>query len=232
MPKLVICLPFYGRKEGLSSCGWRMVRHALSAPKEPQESVDLGTGFGVDVSRTSVSMQTWYLTNHHPWELEMELVLKELTADDFPVVSGWIDPGVFKVFSSPVDDHQLMRLLSVHEDGIQTDIGMKAVDNATGDTVGIIHAVIDGAGSYIHLQQIVVDPAMRNQGIGTAMIRLFLNICFQDHAVGRVQLLTDAENHAAISCYNRASFQREESQYQGEYLFSILRERWEGLSEV
>ena len=73
----------------------------------------------------------------------MELALEELATDDFPVVVDWIDPGVFKIFSSPVDDTQLMRLLSASQDDIQTDIGMKAVDRATGNTVGLIHAVID-----------------------------------------------------------------------------------------
>jgi len=162
----------------------------------------------------------------------MKLVLEELKTDDFPVIRDWIDPGVFKIFSSPVDDTQLMRLLSAYQDDMQTDIGIKAVDRITGSIAGLVHALINRTGRYIHLQQIVVNTAMRNQGLGAAMTRLFLNVCFQNHAANRVQLLTDIENHAAMSCYHRAGFQRERNSYQGEYLFSIHREKWEELTEA
>ena len=157
----------------------------------------------------------------------MELELEELTDDDFPTVRDWLDPGVFKIFSSPVDDTQLMRLLSAYRDGLQTDIGMKAVDSDTGDIVGLIHAVINTPGDYIHLQQIVVNPAMRNQGYGTYMIRLFLDTCFCNRETNRIQLFTGEENYAAIACYLKVGFRREKDRYQRELVFSIRESDWE-----
>jgi len=157
----------------------------------------------------------------------MELRLEELTDDDFPIVREWIDPVVFRIFSSPVDDSQLKRLLSAYQDDMQTDIGMKAVDSATGNTVGIVHAVVDRAGRYIHLQQIVVDPVMRHQGLGTHMVSRFVDVCFRDHGANRVQLFTDVDNHPAISCYEKAGFRREDPRYLGEYVFHIVRDDWD-----
>jgi RimJ/RimL family protein N-acetyltransferase len=171
----------------------------------------------------------------------MNILLKELKTTDFPIVKNWIDPKIFRIFRSPIDDAQLTRLLTKQQDGIQTDLGKKAIDRSTGDLVGFIHAVINAKNEYAHIQQIVVDPEMRHQGYGTDILRCFLDICFRDYNLHRVQLCTDENNHAAISCYKKVGFQvdglirditKEEGGYLGEYIFSILDHEWIKLTKT
>jgi RimJ/RimL family protein N-acetyltransferase len=171
----------------------------------------------------------------------MNILLKELKTTDFPIVKEWIDPKIFRIFTSPIDDAQLTRLLTKHQDGIQTDVGKKAIDGNTGNLVGFIHAVINAKNEYAHVQQIVVHPEMRNQGYGTSILRCFLDICFRDYNLHRVQLCTDENNHAAISCYKKVGFKvdglvrditKEEGGYLGEYIFSILDYEWIKLTKT
>jgi RimJ/RimL family protein N-acetyltransferase len=165
----------------------------------------------------------------------MDILLEELETTDFPIVKKWIDPRIFRIFTSPIDDAQMMRLLTRYRDGIKTDVGKKAIDRSTGNLVGFVHAVINAENQYAHIQQIVVHPEMRGQGYGALILRSFLDICFRDYNLHRVQLCTDENNHAAISCYKKVGFQvdglvrditKVEGGYLGEYIFSILDHEW------
>jgi RimJ/RimL family protein N-acetyltransferase len=171
----------------------------------------------------------------------MNILLKELKTTDFPIVKKWIDPKIFRIFTAPIDDAQLTRLLTKYQDGIQTDIGKKAIDQSTGNLIGFIHAVINVENEYAHIQQIVVHPGIRHQGYGTGILRSFLDICFRDYNLHRVQLFTDENNHAAISCYKKVGFQvdglvrditKEEGGYLSEYIFSILDYEWIKLTKT
>ena len=171
----------------------------------------------------------------------MNILLKELETTDFPVVKNWIDPKIFRIFRSPIDDAQLTRLLTKYQDGIQTDVGKKAIDRGTGNLVGFIHAVLNLENEYAHIQQIVVHPKMRHQGYGASILRSFLDICFQDYDLHRVQLCTDESNEAAILCYKKVGFQvdgllrdmtKEKGGFLGEYIFSILDYEWIKLTKA
>jgi RimJ/RimL family protein N-acetyltransferase len=165
----------------------------------------------------------------------MNVRLEQLERQDFPRIRHWIDPAVFRVFEAPVDDQQLERLLSKEQDGVPTGIGMRALDSGTGELVGVIHAVVIRRNDFAHVQQIVVDPDRRGKGYGPAIFEAFLDLCFNQHQLHRVQLFTDEDNHAAIACYKKVGFQvdgfmrdiiKTDAGYMGECVFSILYDDW------
>ena len=62
-----------------------------------------------------------------------------------------------------------------------------------------------------------------------------MDICFAEHRLHRAQLVTDEDNPAAISCYEKVGFHldgclreliKTESGYKDEYIYSVLREEW------
>jgi len=167
----------------------------------------------------------------------MNIRLEPLTRGDFPKIRDWIDPEVFRIFKAPVDDRQLERLLSKEENGRPAEIGLRAVDAETDDLVGMIHAVIVQHQDLAHIQQMVVDPDRRSRGYGAAILEAFLELGFTQHRLNRVQLFTDDDNRAGITCYRKVGFQldgrmreiiKTQDGYKDECVFSILRREWLG----
>ena len=56
------------------------------------------------------------------------------------------------------------------------------------------------------IDQFIADPALLDQGIGTAMIRAFDAQLFADPSVIRIQTDPDSKNARAIRCYEKAGF--------------------------
>ena len=56
------------------------------------------------------------------------------------------------------------------------------------------------------IDQFLTAPGQLNQGLGTAMIRAFLAMLFEDQNVTTVQTDPDPKNHRAIRCYTKAGF--------------------------
>ena len=165
-----------------------------------------------------------------------EIRLEELTRADFARIRPWIDPGTFRVFHAPVDDDQLASLLTAHEDGRPRSLGYRIVRTSDAEIIGLIHATIDRKNMLAHIGQIVIgDPALRGLGIGTASMRSFLRVCFNELDLHRVQLFVDADNAEAIACYRKVGFQveglmREATRVDSEYIswhsMSILEDEW------
>jgi len=164
--------------------------------------------------------------------------LETLERSDFPVVRPWIDPRVFRIFREPVDDAQLERLLTRHEDGRPVSLGYRIVRVPDSRLVGVAHVVIDWRNHLAHVQQIVVgDPALRNLGIGTAGLLLILGVCFDEIGLHRVQIFVDDDNPGAIACYRKAGFSDEglmrdatktDDGYVSWHSMSILEDEWRG----
>jgi RimJ/RimL family protein N-acetyltransferase len=170
----------------------------------------------------------------------MEIVLEDLKREDLAVIRDWIDPRIFRIFEAPVDEAQLEVLLSRKEGDLREDVGLRAVDGGTGGLLGFLHAVIDRRNDLAHVQQIVVRPDRRGNGIGTSMLRSFLEICFEEHALHRVQIFADEDNEPALACYGRAGFHREgliresvrtDEGYVSWYSLSVLEPEWRGREE-
>ena len=56
------------------------------------------------------------------------------------------------------------------------------------------------------IDQSIADPAQLNRGLGTAMVRAFVQKLFQDPQVTRIQTDPDPRNARAIRCYEKAGF--------------------------
>ena len=163
------------------------------------------------------------------------MMITDLERRDFPVIRGWIDPNLFRIFRAPIGDDQLERLLTKRRDGRLTDLGLKAVDD-TGSVNGFIHVVLDWANDLGHIQQIVVgEPGRRRQGIGSAMMQHTLRVCFDEQGLHRMQLFVDEENEPALAFYRKQGFQTDgfmrESRNVGDrffgwYCLSMLQSEW------
>ncbi len=57
------------------------------------------------------------------------------------------------------------------------------------------------------IDQSIADADQLNRGLGTAMVRAFVNKLFQDPQVTRIQTDPDPRNARAIRCYEKAGFQ-------------------------
>jgi RimJ/RimL family protein N-acetyltransferase len=165
----------------------------------------------------------------------MNIRLEQLEKSDFPVIRDWIDPEIFHIFTAPIDDSQLERLLTKEHDGIQTEIGLRAVENETDKIIGLVHSIVDRENDLLHLQQIVVDPEQRNRGHGATILELFLELCFTTYNSHRVQLFTEEDNEPAIACYKKVGFHidgmirdrvKTKNGFLGTYIFSMLNNEW------
>jgi RimJ/RimL family protein N-acetyltransferase len=56
------------------------------------------------------------------------------------------------------------------------------------------------------IDQFIADPSRVNAGLGTAMIRAFVSVLFQDPEVTKVQTDPSPDNARAIRCYTKAGF--------------------------
>jgi RimJ/RimL family protein N-acetyltransferase len=164
-----------------------------------------------------------------------EIRLEDLTRDDFPRIRPWIDPKIFRIFRAPVDDDQLLRLLTAHKEGRPTSLGYRIVRESDGAIVGVVHATIDWKNMLAHIGQIVVDPPARGKGIGSAAMRLILGVCFNELGLHRAQLFVDADNDKAIECYRKVGLRveglmREATRVGSDYVswhsMSILEDEW------
>ncbi len=98
-----------------------------------------------------------------------------------------------------------------------------------------MHVVFDWTGDIGHIQQILVDPGLRRQGIGQALMRHTLRVCFEEHGVHRMQLFVEEPNTPAVAFYRKQGFHadglmREAWKVKGRYIswycMSMLRSEW------
>ncbi len=168
----------------------------------------------------------------------MKIALRPLKRSDFPVIRDWIDPKVFRIFKEPIDDTQLKILLTKHDNGKPTDLGISAVDIESGSIVGFLHVVIDWKNELAHIQQILVGiPEMRRQGFGAQMLNATLTKCFDELKLHRVQTFVDEENMPSISFFQNMGFKidglmrdaaKVEDRFLSWYCLSLLSSEWKG----
>jgi RimJ/RimL family protein N-acetyltransferase len=165
----------------------------------------------------------------------MNLQFEPLERSDFPKIRNWIDPVIFRLFKAPVDDKQLEMLLSKERDGVPAELGRRITDLDNGKLVGVIHAVLDPEDDLMHIRQIVVNPAHRGQGYGQAILKCFIDDCFANYDLHRIQLFTEENNESAIACYRKVGFKvdgilrdcvKNRNGYLNTHIFSILRDEW------
>jgi RimJ/RimL family protein N-acetyltransferase len=167
--------------------------------------------------------------------------LEELGREDFTRIRSWIDPRIFRIFRTPVDDEQLSLLLTKFVDGKPTSLGYRIVRESDAEVIGLIHATIDWRNNLAHIGQIIVgDPRLRGSGVGTESLTRFLRICFNDLHLHRAQLFVDEDNAGAIACYRNAGFRAEglmreatkvDNGFVSWYSMSILEHEWRAIDK-
>jgi RimJ/RimL family protein N-acetyltransferase len=69
--------------------------------------------------------------------------------------------------------------------------------------------VLNAAQRHYWLGHLIVDPAWRGRGVGSALTQLLLRRAFTRHAARQVGLVVFPENRRAIACYRAARMQED-----------------------
>lgn len=98
------------------------------------------------------------------------------------------------------------QLLERAADGTQTVLALVA----DGELVGYAAGRLDEAGDG-YVDFVGVEPAVRREGYGRALVLALCRTLGDDHPIGRVTLTVSSENGAALALYDDLGFRRESS---------------------
>jgi len=140
------------------------------------------------------------------------VMLREYRREDLEQMRKWVnDPGVTHFLSHvflpaqtlPMTESFLERVLS----GQSTNCHFIIADRQTEAYVGQIDLLnLNTVDRCAELGIVIGDPKRHNQGVGREAISLMLHFAFRRANLQRVELLVDADNAAAIRCYEKAGF--------------------------
>lgn len=143
------------------------------------------------------------------------LHLEPFTEADADRLAGWLPTPealarwTAHSFAFPLTAGQVVRHLRESEAGGERRI-FRAVRDVDGEVVGHVEIrALDRASASYRVGRVLVGPAFRGEGVGTAMMRAALAVAFGEMGAHRVELGVFTFNHAAIACYERAGFRRE-----------------------
>jgi RimJ/RimL family protein N-acetyltransferase len=113
--------------------------------------------------------------------------LAELSEDYEPLIAGATNDRAYTVLVDDVPIGFIQSYVAVesHRDGWwldERDPGVRGID------------------------QFIAEPMLIGRGVGTAMVRAFVEYLFADPAVTRVQTDPSPRNARAIRCYEKAGF--------------------------
>ncbi|MFJ8526480.1 GNAT family N-acetyltransferase [Bacillus sp. NPDC094106] len=137
---------------------------------------------------------------------------------DFNQLIDWIDSEEFllqwggPVFTYPLQEKQLEKYIenANHENA---DVFVyKVIKQDTGTVIGHISlGKIDRINKSARIGKVLVgDKDMRGKSIGEKMINAVLNVTFEELELNRVSLGVFDFNIAAIACYEKVGFVKEE----------------------
>lgn len=169
--------------------------------------------------------------------------LEPFTPADFPRLIQWSGSPDFLLqwagsrFQYPLDEPQLVQHLKGNEGPEPERLNFKAVDGERGEMVGHIELNrIDPVNRSATVSRVLLDPALRGGGWGTAMVREATRYGFEELGLRRLQLHVFDFNHSAIRCYERVGFQlegtlREECKaagdtYWNKCIMGLLKREW------
>ncbi len=136
--------------------------------------------------------------------------LRRLQREDCDVLLGWI-PSADALFqwSGPWDfTWPLTReqLLGDLESASGSRRVLAAVDEATREMVGHVMLTVWPPHGFGLIGRVLVDPARRGAGLGTALMREVVRTGFDELGLHRLQLAVYDFNTAAIACYEQVGF--------------------------
>jgi RimJ/RimL family protein N-acetyltransferase/N-acetylglutamate synthase-like GNAT family acetyltransferase len=145
------------------------------------------------------------------------LSFRPLAEDDLPMLHEWVRrPHVAEWWSEPGT------LEEIEADYLPTLDGSSStrafIASLDGEPIGFIQVyVVQGSGDgwwedetdagARGIDQFLADPGRLNQGLGTAMIKAFVERLFEDPGVSKVQTDPSPDNARAIGCYRKVGFE-------------------------
>lgn len=134
------------------------------------------------------------------------LTFRPLTPDDLRLLHSWVQrPHVAQWWAEPRTLEDIERdYLPVATGASSTHAYIVLLDGAP---VGFIQSyVVETDPAARGIDQFLADGERLGRGLGTAMVRAFVDRLFADPAVMKVQTDPSPSNERAIRCYRRAGF--------------------------
>ena len=134
----------------------------------------------------------------------MRIFFRRLTNDDLPLMHEWLTrPHVREWWHDPSTFGAVVAEYGPVISG--ADSTRAYIASLDGEDVGFIQVyVVDAATRGI--DQFLANADQMNRGIGTAMVRAFIEHVFEDRAVAQIQTDPAPDNARAIRCYEKAGF--------------------------
>lgn len=150
-----------------------------------------------------------------------KVLLAPLSAEDMPILSGWINDRDQVLFNAPYkpvhEDQHKAWFDSVQQRndlvifGIRRLDGNKLIGSCQLNSINQIHR-------SAQLQIRIGEPSERGHGYGTQAVRLLLDFAFKDLNLHRVYLHVFRTNVAAIRTYVKSGFVQEGLLRQAAYI--------------
>jgi RimJ/RimL family protein N-acetyltransferase len=141
------------------------------------------------------------------------VALRPFEENDFPFILQsiasadellqWAGPG----FSWPLDEAQLH---DYRDKAVRDPEKFRPLSAVEGDTVvGHVELVLDRKHNLGYIGRVLVAPAGRRRGLGTALMQEVVRLAFDDLRLHRISLNVFDFNNPAIRCYERVGFIKE-----------------------
>ncbi|MCL2811526.1 MAG: GNAT family N-acetyltransferase [Clostridia bacterium] len=169
------------------------------------------------------------------------IMLREYRREDLEEMRKWVNDGSVTHYLShvflpaqtlPMTESFLERVLS----GQNLDYNFVIADRQTGAYIGQVDLFgLNTIDRCAELGIVIGNPQWHGQGIGAEAITLMLDFAFRHANLQRIELWVDADNAAAIRCYEKAGFVHEGCRRKchfahGKYvdlnLMGALRDEW------
>jgi RimJ/RimL family protein N-acetyltransferase len=134
----------------------------------------------------------------------VNITFRPLTPDDLPMLHEWVTrPHVAEWWPDPSTYDEVVAEYGPVISGDDPTRAYIALHD--GDPIGFIQAYIARPGVR-GIDQFLANAHQLNRGLGTAMVRAFIEHVFMDPAVTKIQTDPSPENARAIRCYEKAGF--------------------------
>ena len=144
--------------------------------------------------------------------LTMKLKFRPLTSDDFPLLLQWLSKAHVKQWWDDSEEtlETVARNYGEAEEGLERFILVKAEESGEKPLGYFQHYVVpDGS---IGIDQFIGEEDYINQGVGTAAIRMFVEMIMRKHEPTSIILDPSPDNKRAIRCYEKVGFRYYETE--------------------
>ena len=169
--------------------------------------------------------------------------LHPFVRSDIETLIDWIDSPEFLMqwggpkLSYPLDRPQMEEILLGSEGPEPASLLFKAICSTCKQTVGHIELCnIDRNNKSARVCRALLGPkSLRGAGMGAEMMRMVLQIGFEQLRLHRIELAVFDFNETAIACYEKVGLQKEGllrdcyrmgDRYLSSYIMSILDHQW------